>query len=1101
MTAPSLPRSAPIRSDDFRSSRPSLRQRRFTRGGLVAGIASLLFGIGAAPLAAADIGTVPVATIRDNAPDWYALTHARIVVAPGQVITDGTLEIRDGRVRSVKAGASVPAGASERDMRGRTIYPGFIELAATVGVPEDMRRGGIKPRSEQGTAPGEQQADQPGARHWNRRVRPELSVADRLGYRDDEAKSLRELGFVAALAAPDAGIIQGRSALLSLRPDGDGKSVLLADNVAGHMGFDFAWGSEYPTSLTGAMALIRQALLDSKWQHAAEGWSRQRRDAARPQANLALDALYPASGAQPVFFRLENELDVARVRGLRDEFGLRLTAYGSGYEYRVIDELRGAGFGMVLPLDFPEAPELEKADVARETSLAELQHWEQAPANPARVSAAGVDIALSTHGLDKPGESFWPNLRRAVKAGLATDKALAALTTTPAKLLNASDRLGSLEAGKLASFVVADEALFSDDDASIYEVWVEGARQEVKPLVATDGAGHWSLRWADGRGPANWELSTADDGLGITAAEQRIGVQQDGDDFLALAPRDWFVGSEAGSAEGQSTLRWTQDGERLRGFRLADDGRRIAFSATREGSGAEAADAAASGDDRPDEDTPDDATAAIPAFAGYPAGAFARKGLPAQPDAVLFRNATVWTNTDDGIVENTDVLVRRGRIAALGSGLTAPSGAMAIDASGMHLTPGIIDAHSHSALQGGVNEAGDAITAEVRMDDVLDPTDIAIYRELAGGLTTANLLHGSANPIGGQNAVIKLRWGGSADDLRFDGAMPGIKLALGENVKQSGWGDAYTTRYPQTRMGVNEIDRDAFDAAREYAAARDAAKKKGAAPFRRDLRLETLAEILDGKRLIHIHSYRQDEILNFVRLAQDYQLPVATFQHVLEGYKVADAIRELGAGASTFSDWWAYKMEVFDAIPQNGALMIDVGVTTSFNSDSDELARRLNTEAAKAMHYGGLSAEQALKLVTLNPAKQLRIDDRVGSIAVGKDADLVLWSASPLSAYARAEQTWIDGRRYFDRDEDARLQQAALAERQRLSQKILDKRMKALKLARKAPGTDESEAEQDQGDSAATPQVFSDEWCAAAWQRGLYHDGRDLTACRHREAH
>ncbi|MCB1561486.1 MAG: amidohydrolase family protein [Xanthomonadales bacterium] len=1084
MTVPVQPRSF-----DPRPSSLSRHSRRFARSGLIAGIAGLLFAAGVAPVSAADISTVPVATVRDNAPTWYALTHARIVVSPGKVIEDGTLEIRDGRIRSVKAGLSVPAGASERDMQGLTIYPGFIEMAGTVGVPEDMRRGGIKPRSEQGTAPREQQADQPGARHWNRRVRPELSVSERLSYKDDEAKSLRELGFVAALAAPDAGIVQGRSALLSLRPEGDSKSVLLADNVAEHIGFDFAWGSEYPTSLTGAIALIRQTLLDSRWQHSAEAWSRQHRDAARPQANMALDALFPAaSGVQPVFFRLENELDVARVRGLRDEFGLRLTAYGSGYEYRVLDSLRGAGFGMVLPLDFPDAPELEKADVAREIGLSELQHWEQAPANPARVAAVGVEIALSSHGLDKPAESFWPNLRRAVKAGLSADRALAALTTAPAKLLGASDRLGSLEAGKLASFVVADQTLFSADDAVIHEVWVEGVRSELKPLQATDGAGRWTLRWSDGRGPASWTLSKADDGLGISAGDVRVGVRQEDEGFLALVPRSWF----ASDAAGQSTLRWSQQGERLRGFRLAEDGRRVAFTASRDGSDGAAADKSASTGEEVA-----DASVSIPAFAGYPAGAFARRDLPMQPEAVLFRDATVWTNTDAGIVENTDVLVRKGRIATVGADLDAPSGAVEVDASGMHLTPGIIDAHSHSALQGGVNEAGDAISAEVRMSDVLDPTDIAIYRELAGGVTTANLLHGSANPIGGRNAVIKLRWGGNAKDLRFEGAMPGIKFALGENVKQSGWGDAYTTRYPQTRMGVNEIDRDAFDAALKYAAEREASTRKGAAPFRRDLRLETLAEILAGERLIHIHSYRQDEILNFVRLAQDYKLPVATFQHVLEGYKVADAIRELGAGASTFSDWWAYKMEVFDAIPYNGALLTEVGVTTSFNSDSDELARRLNTEAAKAMHYGGLSAEQALKLVTLNPARQLRIDDRVGSIAVGKDADLVLWSASPLSAYARAEQTWIDGRRYFDREEDARLQQVAQSERQRISQKILEQRMKALKLARKAPADEQDDTEAD----AKAPERYSEQWCAAAFQRGLYHDGHDLAACRHREAH
>ena len=366
----------------------------------------------------------------------------------------------------------------------------------------------------------------------------------------------------------------------------------------------------------------------------------------------------------------------------------------------------------------------------------------------------------------------------------------------------------------------------------------------------------------------------------------------------------------------------------------------------------------------------------------------------------------------------------------------SPAGAVVVDGTGKHVTPGLIDAHSHIAIDGDVNEASHSVTAEVRVGDVVDATDIAIYRQLAGGLTAANLLHGSANTIGGQNQVIKLRWGGDAETLKFDGAMPGIKFALGENVKRSGWG---SPRYPGTRMGVEQVLKDAFDAAREYQRTwRDwKAAPRGRPEPRRDLRLEALAEILERRRGVHIHSYRADEILMFARLARELNIHVAAFQHVLEGYKVADAMAAIGAGGSTFTDWWAYKMEVVDAIPYNGAMMQRAGVLTSFNSDDSELARRMNTEAAKAVKYGGLKPEEALAFVTLNPARQLGIDSRVGSLEPGKDADFVVWSASPLSTYARAEQTWVDGRRYFDLETDRRLRAEAAQERTRLVAQVL----------------------------------------------------------------
>jgi imidazolonepropionase-like amidohydrolase len=395
---------------------------------------------------------------------------------------------------------------------------------------------------------------------------------------------------------------------------------------------------------------------------------------------------------------------------------------------------------------------------------------------------------------------------------------------------------------------------------------------------------------------------------------------------------------------------------------------------------------------------------------------------------ILVRHATVWTQGPQGTLPEADLLVENGKVVRVGKALSAPSGATVIDAAGKHVTPGLIDCHSHTAIRGSVNEGSNNVTAEVRVDDVIDPRDVAIYRELAGGLTTANLLHGSANSIGGQNAVVKLHYRTTRERMLFPGAPPGIKFALGENPKRSNFREGgRPQRYPNTRMGVMESIRSTFVAAKRYreewaAYGKLSGKEKDRRePPRRDLQLEAIAEILEGKRLVHSHCYRQDEILALLRTAEQFGVHVATLQHVLEGYKVADEIAAHGAGGSTFSDWWAYKLEAYDAIPYNGALMRRRGVVVSFNSDSDELARRLNLEAAKAVKYGGVPEIDALAFVTINPARQLRIDARVGSLEPGKDADFVIWSGHPMSAYSRAEQTWVDGVKEFDRERDLAL--------------------------------------------------------------------------------
>lgn len=391
---------------------------------------------------------------------------------------------------------------------------------------------------------------------------------------------------------------------------------------------------------------------------------------------------------------------------------------------------------------------------------------------------------------------------------------------------------------------------------------------------------------------------------------------------------------------------------------------------------------------------------------------------------ILIQNATVLTVTK-GTFQGS-VLIRDGKIAEVGEKVMAPAGVTVIDATGKYLMPGIIDCHSHIAAD-SINEGSVSVSAMVGIEDVLNPDDVAIYRALAGGVTTANVLHGSANSIGGKCTVLKMRWGKDAHDMVFEGAMPGIKFALGENPKragnQSGGRPATNLRYPATRMGVEDVIRQAFTDAKEYQAAwadyrAKVARGENALPPRRDLKLDPLVEVLEGKRFVHAHCYRQDEILMLLRVADDYGFKIRTLQHVLEGYKVAKEIAAHGAGASTFSDWWSYKVEAFDAIPYNAAIMTRKGVLVSLNSDSDELMRHLNDEAAKTMKYGGLSEDEALSTITINPARQLAIEKRVGSIEVGKDADLALFDKHPLSNFAKVEKVFIDGQQYFDREQD-----------------------------------------------------------------------------------
>ena len=430
-------------------------------------------------------------------------------------------------------------------------------------------------------------------------------------------------------------------------------------------------------------------------------------------------------------------------------------------------------------------------------------------------------------------------------------------------------------------------------------------------------------------------------------------------------------------------------------------------------------------------DTKEDTKSTVPKLI-QPFSAYGMHNV-SDSQSYLIKNATVWTNEKDGVLEQTDVLVKNGKISKIGKNLNNKT-ATTIDATNMHLTAGIIDEHSHIALL-SVNELA-VNSSMVRMEDSLDSDDIDIYRNLSGGVTAAQLLHGSANPIGGQSALIKMRWGSTSDELLIKGADKFIKFALGENVKRSS--SSASIRYPQTRMGVEQVYHDAFSNALAYEKKwqnYNKSRKKGQAP-RRDLMMDTTLEVINKQRFVTSHSYVQSEINMLMKVAESFNFSINTFTHILEGYKVADKMLAHGAGASTFADWWAYKWEVNFAIPYNAALMTKVGVTTAINSDDAEMSRRLNQEAAKSIKYGGLTEQEALKLVTLNPAKLLHLDDRMGSIKVGKDADIVLWSANPMTIYAKANKTFVDGQLLFDRDKQIEIEQGITQERDRLIKKI-----------------------------------------------------------------
>lgn len=926
-------------------------------------------------------------------PRVHAIVGARIVTAPGQVIEHGTIVMRDGLITAVGAHVAIPADARVWNADSLTVYPGLIDAyVAPVTAPAARPAAGGPRRPPNLTASTGRGPVSPLAC-----VSPELDAIRGAGLAADQLAAMRAAGFTAVRLVPTDGVVRGSSGVIGLG-DGSLNVNTLRAEEAQVVALQPVPGA-YPGSLMGAIAVIRQAFLDARWYRDAHAaWRKKTAAVERPETNLSWDALQPViAGERPVVFVADEMLEVLRAGTIAAEAGVHPQILTAGDEYKRVASVAKIGAPLIVPVNFPDAPEVGAEEDAIEVSTEELRQWQDAPANAATLAKAGVTFALTANGL-KDVKDFRGFVGKAIQRGLTESQALAAVTTTPAKLLGLDTRLGTIAPGKIANLTVTRGSLFGEG-TRVREVWVDGNRYETAKDETTPKS-EWAIDWGHGKGSL---LVTADKDTTVkvvvgsdtlTATDVRLEenrlhftVRQGSgpiEDFDLVAKNDALTGKlvarDVGSHDVRGILVKRDDKKKSRPY--------------------------------------DNTLAPIPSPAVMGNSEAWRATPPAQPAAVLVKNATIWTAGPQGTLTGADLLVKGGKIAAVGKNLTAPANAVVIDAAGKHVAPGIIDEHSHSAILGNVNECTNSVTCEVRIADVVNSESPNLYRQLAGGNTIMHLLHGSCNAIGGQCAVIKNKWGEAPDALIFAAAPPTVKFALGENPKQSNWGQA-TNRYPQTRAGVEQTIRDAFTRAKDYEAAWDEYRKgKRALPPRRDLQLDALAEIVEGKRLIHCHSYRQDEILMLMRVAEEFGFRVNTFTHVLEGYKVADELAKHGASAIGFTDWWAYKFEVWDAIPWNEYILWDRGVNTGFNSDDDELARRLNTEAAKAVKYGGVPPEEAIKFVTLNPAKSLKIDGRVGSLEVGKDADFAIWSGSPLSPYSTCEQTWIEGRKYFDRDAD-----------------------------------------------------------------------------------
>ncbi len=934
--------------------------------------------------------------VKTSEKKMFALTNATIYVTPTEVIKKGTLLIKDGKVVEVGKSVKIPKGTITTDLDGKSIYPSFIDIYTEFGLPKPKRapRGRVtqyEPSRE--------------GYYWNDHIRPDTNPIENFKFDNRKAKDMINAGFGVVNTHLHDGIIRGNGLIVALSPNSSNAYRILDQKSAQFLSFNKSRKSNqaYPSSRMGAMALLRQTYLDADWY--AKG-NMENKD-------LALEALNRNKDLVQIF-ETDNWLDATRADKVGDEFNIQYTIVGSGDEYERIADIKALNANFIIPINFSNAYDVSNPLLAQQISLRDMRKWNQEPSNLSVLSKNGVNFALTTRSL-KSVKSFHKNLQKAIKYGFDKEKALASLTTIPASILGKTD-IGNLKKGSYANFLITSGDIF-DAKTTMFENWVLGDKNVINDMNIKDITGDYMLSVNN----KNYDLSITGKGAKQTGSlklnDKKVKSKFSfKDDWISI-----ILNEEDGYT--RLTGKVINAANVMQGTAYDTEGNESSWSASQKmQKGANKKEASKN-------KKKSDDIIVVPV--SYPNLGFGNYTQP-KTETILIKNVTVWTSEDAGILENTDVLLEDGKISKIGKDLKSRR-ATVIDGTGKHLTAGIVDEHSHIAAS-SINEGAQNSSAEVTIEDVVDPTDINIYRNISGGTTSAQILHGSANPIGGRSAIIKLKWGENAEGMIYKNTPKFIKFALGENVKQSR--SANGVRFPQTRMGVEQLFVDYFTRAKEY----DALKKSGK-PYRKDIEMEVIAEILNKERFISCHSYVQSEINMLMKVTERFNFNVNTFTHILEGYKVADKMAEHGVGGSTFSDWWAYKYEVNDAIPFNAAIMHNAGVTVAINSDDREMSRRLNQEAAKTIKYGGLSELEAWKTVTINPAKLLHIDDRVGSIKEGKDADVVLWSNHPMSIYAKVEKTIIEGKVYFDREEDKKKRKAIAEEKSQLITMMLNEKL------------------------------------------------------------
>ncbi len=947
-----------------------------------------------------------------------AVVHATVFIDSKTKIANATILIEDGKIKQCGKNISIPNDYYTIDATGKYIYPSFIDIYSNYGMPVKKAK---DPTNNQFNS------SKPGPYNQNEAIRPETNASEIFDADEKTASQLRNLGFGCVVTHNMDGIARGTGCLVTLAKASDNK-VMVSPLVNTNYSFNKGSSTQmYPGSLMGAIALLRQTFYDIAWY----------KTATHKETDLSLE-YYIKTEKLPKIFDAGNKWNVFRAAKISQEFGQKYIYKTDGGEYQRLDDLKNLGCAVITPLNFQLAYKTDNIYVNEKYSLLQLMHWQMSPYNPYLLDSAKIEFCFTLYDL-KNKNDFYKNLKKAVAYGLSPSQALNALTQTPAKLMGIDHVVGNLQNGKLANFIICTDTLFGDRFEITNNV-IQGESYDNENYIKAQQKMEGIYTAIINNKPYYIHLKNKGNNMIVNSESyDRKGMWK----HEVVYEKGHYTVKKSNPEIGEMELLIdTQKISNKIKIQLYNNNTPVQL-------------------DKFCDAIPDSATP-IKVFTRIdlpqPFIAFGNSKLP-EAKTYLIKNITIYTSENEGILNNTDVLIAEGKLKQIGKNISC-NNCETIDGTGKFLTPGIIDEHSHIAITGDVNEPTQSVTSEVRIGDVVFPEDINIYRQLSGGVTTSHLLHGSANCIGGQTQLIKMRWGENAERMKFEGWGGQIKFALGENVKQSNWGEHNTVRYPQTRMGVEQTMVDAFTRATHYKKEWEGFNirtDKNMLQPRRDLELDALVEIMDKKRFITCHSYVQSEINMLMQVADSFGFKVNTFTHILEGYKVADKMKKHGVAASTFADWWAYKYEVMEAIPYNAAILYKMGVVTSVNSDDAEMARRLNQEAAKSMKYGNMNDTECIKLCTINPAKMLHIDHRTGSIKVGKDADIVIWNNNPLSIYAVCQKTFVDGKLYYDIEQ----QQTMMAQQKWMKQQILKNMETYNKESKETPSTEAAETEKE----------------------------------------